>query len=416
MKKTTACLPEIDIVMYYEGKLPKSKKDMVEKHLSICNKCFKEYTDYFNILKKIDEIKKGEYISLPQKKFEKAIKTIKDKISKKRESILISCLGLAPAVITEMLVALKSKKINIDKVLAIATADRRILNECYTILKESIKRNFPEIEFDLIYIPATDIKTKEDNFEFMILSAKTVLHYKSLGYKVYLSLAGGRKTMSNIIGTIAQFFGADGLYHILVPDEFEKEGRIEYFKGLSPDEIDKKLYPEKFELVEIPFVGISSLIEVLKKIASDKKVPKSVKDLLLENYLIEKEKGEIKLSKKGKEIIKIIKELEKYPDLSLLSSSEKIDEEKLSELKISEVKDYLNYLKFSPYINYVDFETRTMAKSDITQLQDLKAGKEGFIEWILKTNGDILYINIDTTAQNLSQAQIVKKYFKKIFH
>ena len=156
--------------------------------------------------------------------------------------ILVSVTGMTPQVVTETLYALVTKENVIPtEIHLITTANGR--NRALRDLLDSQTGQFHafcrdynlagRIRFDdsMIHViqskagvPLTDIRTPEDNTQAADLIVHLMQKFCSdEKTSVYVSLAGGRKTMSFFVGYALSLFGRvqDSLSHVLVSEPFE---------------------------------------------------------------------------------------------------------------------------------------------------------------------------------------------------
>ena len=98
-------------------------------------------------------------------------------------------------------------------------------------------------------------------------------NYNQNNYEVYVSIAGGRKTMSALMILAVQIFGATEIFHITTSNkEIISRGQLSYIEKIIDDieKINEALHPnpEKYKIVQLPFVGffplISDMINALK--------------------------------------------------------------------------------------------------------------------------------------------------------
>jgi len=173
---------------------------------------------------------------------------------------LIASLGRSPGVITGTLDALIEEKTKPRKVIIATTSDPEILGKVIPLLEEEFRKNYPEIELDYsrIIIEKDDIYNEEDNAEFMIKVAKTMNDLNAAGMEIYLSLAGGRKTMSAAMAVLAQIYGVSELLHLLIDPDLEKKGSISELLRLNPKEREEVLHPpkDKRRLIRFPVFAI----------------------------------------------------------------------------------------------------------------------------------------------------------------
>ncbi len=101
-------------------------------------------------------------------------------------------------------------------------------------------------ELSVFIFPEDDIRSNVDARRFRELVFRVVLHgrRKTRGGKLWLSLAGGRKTMSADIQAAAAHFGCDGLLHVL-----DRSSRVEHKHNPLPREPERLLAPWPAEKV-----------------------------------------------------------------------------------------------------------------------------------------------------------------------
>lgn len=164
------------------------------------------------------------------------------------KNILISSLGYAPGVVTGTVDAIKAfDDVDIHKVLTISTSDQQILDLAVEqILRPEFENTefYPQgVEYKNDYIESTDIFDAEDNRAFL---TKLFEHIQGNIQSdeidgIYISLAGGRKTMSSLVMTAVKLIvecyeGWEGigkfreLTHLLIDDP---DGEIERYGSVS---------------------------------------------------------------------------------------------------------------------------------------------------------------------------------------
>ena len=145
--------------------------------------------------------------------------------------ILIATLGETPQVVTEAIDALKEiKGIEINEVVTVSTKGWKV-DIAQELLREDIDRNYGNKI--VYYNRPTDFEDVDDqwaNIGFMKIVCSVLLHYK--GSERYVSIAGGRKTMSALMTLAVQMYGANGLYHVLVDEkDISANVDVDYLTG-----------------------------------------------------------------------------------------------------------------------------------------------------------------------------------------
>ena len=175
---------------------------------------------------------------------------------------LICTLGQTVPVITETIRALETTRgVTINKLIIIHTHSPFVFNKKTKSGREigldalkdymQLNKKYASVETILIDLGVEDIITEDDNTNLMKILLGTFYRESEAGNRVYVSIAGGRKTMSAIALFAGYLVGCDGIFHILVQgDEFqltEKHGfdiPCEYLK-----------------LIEIPSVNMAPLLQ-----------------------------------------------------------------------------------------------------------------------------------------------------------
>jgi two-component system response regulator HydG len=152
------------------------------------------------------------------------------------KNILVTAIGTSPQIVTETWQKLTVEdNIVIDEILTFHTTDSKVI----TAINE-LKEQLPikKVKFTPISLEFVDILGPKENSQFtnIIFSElwKRRLHDESL----YVSIAGGRKTISALLYWIAELVGAKSITHVLTSAE------VEHSKDFFPS-------PEKLNLVKL---------------------------------------------------------------------------------------------------------------------------------------------------------------------
>ena len=247
------------------------------------------------------------------------------------KNVLIATVGEAPEVLTEVLDKLLEKLNAVDEVLVVYTNDGKVKEGCWNVvgdmdrktqlLKKSIlvwqkglkqhsrfcdKRSF-EQEFEEKYKPrgvslrplepfrSSDINSESVNADFAKYLFSLILKERLAGNTVYISIAGGRKTMSAYALMGALLFGAKKGFHVLVSDEIEKRLRLE--NKFHVDEVISTLSKEEdkfYALIPIPVPELGPLLS--EKIGPEEQISPELLDakalIDVVNKLAEREKND----------------------------------------------------------------------------------------------------------------------------
>jgi len=170
------------------------------------------------------------------------------------KNILISSLGYTPGVVTGTIDALKAfDDVDIHQVLTISTRDSQILNLAVeeVLIPEFNTYYSGKIKYDNDSIDVNDLVTAADNDEYL---SKAIEHIQTSMISpdidgIYISLAGGRKTMSALMMTAVNLIvTSEGgcqnipklreLTHIIVDDyDVERYGLV---SNDSPDSLHEQ--------------------------------------------------------------------------------------------------------------------------------------------------------------------------------
>ena len=325
-----------------------------------------------------------------------------------KKNVLLSSLGLSPAVVTETIDALEKTGLQIDTVILLSTSDERIINTYVPLLQDDFLDTYQgRIELVAALITNDDIWTVQDNLEFIKLATTFLNTYRKRGDNVYVSIAGGRKTMSAAMAIVAQLFGAKGLYHVLVPEEIERK-RIDYEElKNSPEARREAFHPDVLlmELVSIPVVGLfpymSQITSVLQG-ASAKHLA-DVTDLLRENELIDA-KGTP--TQAGRNLLEILSDVEMAPEASTTPPSEKTismpDHSFGADRDRKKLQTIAHRIRYSPFVNRItttDWNSKTQQKY---RINDDKS-----ITFFIPNTKKGLTLKVFTTATTRAQAEYV---------
>lgn len=236
------------------------------------------------------------------------------------KKILIATLGESPAVITEAIDCLKQRGIELSELVLLTTKDT-FARDSLGLLHNHIPEfygNSPYIADSRITEAYYDIDSREAVVDFMGHACEVLKSYRKRQYEIYVSIAGGRKTMSALMTLAVQFYGAKELFHVLVDDpELEEKGSITRLKSISDKHQILHPNPNLIRLVPIPFLGlfpwISDIVKVLKGETTE---PKGIKNLLESNGLYEKGKA----TELGKLVLNILELVESLPDPYLVEA------------------------------------------------------------------------------------------------
>lgn len=228
--------------------------------------------------------------------------------------VLVSTLGESPPVVTEALDILKKEGKKIDQVILLTTIDSHT-EESANLLIEHIPKIYEGINIYPISIGAYgDIDSEDALLDFMIKACGVLRDKIKWGGEVFVSIAGGRKTMSALMTLAVQIYGAKELFHIFVDDqELEERSSIIRLRNFSESEQNEILHPDlsKIKIVRMPFIGLFPWVgDIVKTLKGEQTGKREIRDLLVSNKLIENNKP----TQLGESFLKILESIESRPE------------------------------------------------------------------------------------------------------
>jgi len=327
-----------------------------------------------------------------------------------KKGVLISSLGESPAVVTETVDALEREGVEIGLVVTIGTSDWKVeLSE--DVLSNEFKNYYGE---QISYYPyrtkAQDLIEQADHIEFLREVAFQIRYYRSFA-NVYLSLAGGRKTMSAAMTIAAQIYGARALFHIIPLDkEIEELGNIEKLIKL-PSEIQKEiLHPpaDRIKLVRLPIISLMPLLDdFLRVLKGEGTANQEAIDLLRESGMIDES---LQPSPTGKILLEILEDVERLPPPSNLPPERRkvVIHDHGYGGKRDKVEKFAEKLKLFPWT--IEVKTIPYKKSTKTGIRSVH--DDGRIEVDLNLETFSAGLEIKTTARNKGETERLAKELK----
>ena len=229
-------------------------------------------------------------------------------------NVLISTLGDSPTVVTEALDILHDEGVKINEVILLTTVDSDA-QESVRILQRHIREYY---KIKTVYPKFVEYYGDIDNeyavMDFMKLACGILRSKRERNENVYISIAGGRKTMSALMTLAVQLYGAKELFHVIVDDpEFEKKSRDLRIYLNSPEKLNYYLHPDisKIKKVKMPFIGLFPWIsEIIRALKGEQIERRDVRDVLVINGLIEDNEP----TDLGKMILEILEKVETLPE------------------------------------------------------------------------------------------------------
>ncbi|MHA1631867.1 MAG: CRISPR-associated ring nuclease [Candidatus Freyarchaeota archaeon] len=228
--------------------------------------------------------------------------------------VLIATLGESTSVVTEAIDFLRGEGKRIDEVIMLTTIDALTQDAVDLLVKHIPEHYRGQTWARAISIEAyEDIDSEEALIMFMREACRVLRGYIKAGNEVYVSISGGRKTMSALMTLAVQFYGARELFHIIVMDrELEEKSNITKLRHLNNGEKNRVLHPDpsKFKVIKMPFIGLFPWIsDIVSALKGERKSTREIEELLTSNNLVE----DGKLTPLGEIFLKIIEQVESKP-------------------------------------------------------------------------------------------------------
>ncbi|HXH13088.1 MAG TPA: CRISPR-associated ring nuclease [Alphaproteobacteria bacterium] len=328
-------------------------------------------------------------------------------------NVLISSLGESPAVITETVDAVEREEhIRIDRVVTIGTREWSVELSQEALQEEFMCFEGGRITYLPLQIEGRDLLRETDHLEFLHAVATQLRMYRFAD--TYLSLAGGRKTMSALMAIAAQIYGARMLCHIIpLDEELERQGEIQIWHTLPQAEQQRILHPpaEKVRLVRLPLISLFPLLQdFLRALQGQMDVEPQAVRLLHDSGLIWREAGMLKRTPSGEQLYAVLADIEQLPP-----PSERRPEEKVTIHdhgyggKRGRVEAYARQLAQLPWVTSV--RTIPYGNKPRTALRTIH--EDGRIEVDVKTGEFSAGLEVRTTAQTRGQTERVAKELER---
>lgn len=177
-------------------------------------------------------------------------------------NILLSPLGLSPGAVSGIYHALEDEGTHIDRVVTISSSTHldAKTNLAVRYLSEYLKSQ--GVPYENRAIASSDLIQEPDVLAFMQQVEDVLQDAQSKGDKVYLGIAGGRKSMAALATIAAQLHGTEALYHLWVDEDIDKWGMVDELRKLERSDTrwQNAFHPprDKRRLVRIPFLSLAA--------------------------------------------------------------------------------------------------------------------------------------------------------------
>jgi CRISPR-associated Csx14 family protein len=329
-------------------------------------------------------------------------------------NVLISSLGESPAVITETVDALeREERIHIDQVITIGTSEWTVW-----LSQDVLREEFAHLRITYMNdgVKAQELITEADHLDYLHRVATWLRAYQE--QSVYLSLAGGRKTMSAIMTIAAQIYGVRMLCHIVpLDEELERLGEIRTWWELPEEKRKEVLHPsaDKVRLVRLPLLSLFPLLDdLLLGLQGQTNIAPQALQLLEKSGLVQQEQGVLKRTTSGEQLWMVLRDIEQLPSPSPLRPDEKqvtIHDHGYGG-KRKKVEVYAQKLVRFPWV--VGIQTIPYSATPRTGVRRIH--DDGRIEVDVKTGEFSAGLEVKTTARTRGQAERVARELEKLLN
>ncbi len=218
---------------------------------------------------------------------------------------IIGAIGKSAPVMTELVEWLiEVKKEFVSDVVLLVTDDEEVWKQGELVVS-ALELSDWDIHVHWRELPFKDVTTDEDNFTFLKKTMEAIYEEKSKhdADRIYLNVAGGRKTMTSGLHFLSQFNPVDGVYHVVSPqiglwnqkleqnkdkiDEFFHASDLNRYYEKNKKTFNEILFPEptEFEVISMPVLPYPQrVLESFKKVwRSDSKIERSKIEGLTDN-------------------------------------------------------------------------------------------------------------------------------------
>ncbi len=236
------------------------------------------------------------------------------------KNLLLATLGTSPAVVTEAVDLLREEDITISGIYVFVTKDRDVWDS-FTLLAEHLPQHDGITWIHPVEVGVyDDIDSTDAAVEFLALASQQLKTLRDAGYRVYVSIAGGRKAMAALLALAVQFYGAERLFHIWVPPWLEAEGEIDKLRDYRnwPEKLNEFLHPrldmdaeDRPHLITLPVIGLFPFMDDIRTALTGQAEPaREIRRLLRDNGLLAPDGKPTEL---GQRIAEVLESVEGLP-------------------------------------------------------------------------------------------------------
>lgn len=171
---------------------------------------------------------------------------------------LISPLGLSPGAVSGVVFALGrlEEPVSIGRVVTVSTSHTKVADAAgylRSVLSDA------GLGYTADFIPQSELKESDDSVTTFVARLGAALDAAIAAKQtVHVAVTGGRAGMGALAALAASLYGADYLWHLWVPADTEKGGRVGKLQIPFTAE-NEYLNPPRSELVSLPFLDLRPL-------------------------------------------------------------------------------------------------------------------------------------------------------------
>lgn len=346
-----------------------------------------------------------------------------------RQTILISSLGESPAVVTEAIDKLEQAEgIRFTHVVTLGT-DEVGVRQGSKILTEHLPVHYAGRNIAYIHdaIAGDDVCTEKDNLDYLVLVAKWLKICREWG-DVYVSLAGGRKTMSALMALGVQIYGAKLLCHVvhrLLDERLQTRMEAAYLRS-HEEEWEALLHPpaEEIELVRLPVISLFPWLNDFLRALSGQEVSKldaPVRTLLEDNHLVERQGGGWQVTAAGQQLHDILSDIELLPDPSTIAPQDKVIHLSSTHHGNEQLRPHAERLCRFAFAERMDStdnnprwdRSRVLKTRHGNLVVDVKTGEPSVLRVTLAYTDPGYALEVRTRARSMSQAERVRRELER---